>query len=143
MIQGFRNFLTRILSRIDRIDSGRQMSCKLVILGTHTSIKIVKERFLKFCFSFEKIDFKKWAFPKFSMVFHCNFHWIWLDLDQNPQKSTKIPENFRKINLSRPSEGVRRRARAFLSATLHGESISDGFGAIRSDPALENLRKTF
>ena len=73
------------------------------------------------------------------MVFHWIFHWIWLDLVQNPQKSTKIPENFRKINLSRPSEGVRRRARTFLSVTLHGESISNGFGAIRSDPDLKNL----
>ena len=62
-----------------------------------------------------------------------------LDLVGFEPKSPKTPENFRKINLSRPSEGVRRRARAFLSATLHGESISDGFGAIRSDPDLENL----
>ena len=77
------------------------------------------------------------------MVFHCNLHWVWLDLVQNPQKSIKISEIFRKINLSRPSEGVGSRAWTFLSATLHGESISDGFGAIRSDPDLENLRKTF
>ena len=59
-------------------------------------------------------------------------------------KSSKIhqkPRKNRKINLSRPSEGVRRRAWAFLNATFHGKSISEVYLTIRNHLGHAILKK--
>ena len=90
--------------------------------------------FRKLFFSFKKIDFENFdiVFRDFSIFGGCQwfpivisigFGEIWTKIRQNP-------ENFRKINLSRPPEGVGRRAWPFLNATCRGESISEVYVAI-------------
>ena len=70
----------------------------------------------------------------FPIVISIGFGEIWTKIRQNP-------ENFRKINLSRPPEGVGRRAWPFLNATCRGESISEVYVAIWKHLEHENLKK--
>ena len=143
---------------VDFASKMRRLACLGLISNTRHSpeLKIcryVLQRYLtetvygisKIIFQLQKNRFWKfwdffWDFSIFGgcqwfpIVISIGFGEIWTKIRQNP-------ENFRKINLSRPPEGVGRRAWPFLNATCRGESISEVYVAIWKHLEHENLKK--
>ena len=76
---------TSFLRTSDRIYVSNKISLKKYFIFSGKKSNIFEK-------IFSKVE-KNLNFQWFSMDFHCNLHWIWLDLDQNP---LKIPKTFEK-----------------------------------------------